>query len=404
MNILYLCDEYPPGQHGGIGTAVQLLARQVVKVGHKAVVAGLYGLGYGGEDEFEDEGVKVYRFRRGLDSKWFKDQRSLKARVSKRLLTGMGITERDIKESLVIYNEKLKKIILDHQIDIVEMPDYNDYIRFCTSCVPFPQLLVPTVVKLHGSLTYFAREANKQVAARILKMEQAILNQATAVSSVSKYTAVKSAAYLSYKDRIEILYNGINTDIPNKNIDRNPKQVIFTGSLVQKKGIFQLAQAWNIVNKQMPEARLLILGKGPEQKVAAYLNQGAVSTVTFMGHVKKEVLYDQLSASSISVFPSYAEAFALAPLEAMACGTAVINSNRTSGPELIDDGINGLLVDPDDVEQIASAILYLLNDADACARLSKNGNEKVREHFDINKIATQNIAFYNKVLEGLVQA
>ena len=73
MNILYLCDEYPPGRHGGIGTSVRLLARQMAKMGHHVVVAGLYGPGYGGANEFSDEGVKVYRFRRGYDFDFLAD-------------------------------------------------------------------------------------------------------------------------------------------------------------------------------------------------------------------------------------------------------------------------------------------------------------------------------------------
>ena len=58
MNILLLCDEYPPGRHGGIGTAVQLLARALVREGHKVVVAGFYDWSYGGKDTEADQGVK----------------------------------------------------------------------------------------------------------------------------------------------------------------------------------------------------------------------------------------------------------------------------------------------------------------------------------------------------------
>jgi glycosyltransferase involved in cell wall biosynthesis len=99
------------------------------------------------------------------------------------------------------------------------------------------------------------------------------------------------------------------------------------------------------------------------------------------------------------VFPSYAEAFPLAPLEAMVCGTAVIGSNRTSGSELIDNGINGLLIDPDNVEDIAFAILYFLKNPEACASFSKTGNEKVRTHFDVTTTVARNIQFYNKMLK-----
>ncbi len=397
MNILYLCDEYPPGRHGGIGTSVQLLARAMVRLGHNVVVAGLYSPGYGGEDRFEDKGVSVYRFRRKFDAKGLTGHSPL-FRIYNRVLKDTGLMERDIKKSLLLYKNELEKIITAHKIDIVEMPDYNDYVRFCKTYIPFPKLSVPVVIKINGSITYFTAEANKQVPAHIIKMEQTILSQAAAVASASKYTADKSAAYLSYRHKIEVLYNGINTDIQLLEKDKNPKQVIFTGTLVTKKGIYQLAKAWNIVIKAMPQARLLVLGKGDKQKVINFLSAEAKKTVSFMGHVATKKLYEYLGNSTAAIFPSYAEAFALAPLEAMACGTAVINSSRTSGPELVDDDVNGLLIDPDDIAQIASSILYLLNNHEICENLAKKGNEKVKEYFDIKKIADQNIRFYTKVL------
>jgi glycogen(starch) synthase len=402
MNILYLCDEYPPGKHGGIGTSVRLLARQMVLLGHKVVVAGLYGPGYGGDDEFDDAGVKVYRFRRGFDFKFLGDEASLLSRIGMRLLKDSGLIERDIKKSLDAYQVRLEQLIREHSINIIEIPDYNDYVRFCNSYLPFPQLSVPFVVKMNGSITYFMNEAGNEVPSHVLRMEQCILNRAAAVSSASKYTAERSAIYLSYRRGIEVLYNGINTNVPQHIAKKIPGQVIFTGTLTAKKGIYQLAQAWNVVHKAVPGAKLLILGKGSKQKVISCLNGETRSSVTFMGHVPANELYSHLAASVISVFPSYAEAFALAPLEAMACGTAVINSKRTSGAELIDDGINGLLIDPDNTGQIASAIIHLLNNPDVCSSLAKNGNQKVEEHFEIGNIAAKTIRFYEKVLERTV--
>jgi glycosyltransferase involved in cell wall biosynthesis len=370
------------------------------KLGHNVVVAGLYPLGYGEEDEFTDEGVKVYRFRLGLDAKWFNDQQSLKMRIVKRLLKHTGILQRDIEKSLLRYQNTLEQIITKHQIDLVEMPDYNDYVKFCYSFVPFPKLSIPMVMKLHGSITYFAREANKKTPSAWFKTEYANLKQAAAVISVSRYTADKSAEYFSYSDKIEVIYNGINTDIPDSLMSKNPLQVIFTGSLVEKKGIYQLAKAWNIVNSKRPDARLLVLGKGDQEKVMGLLNDDSKSTVSFKGHVPSGELFDYLSESSIGVFPSYSESFGLAVLEAMLCGNAVVNSRRTAGPELVDDRENGLLIDPDNTEEIATAILYLLDNPDRCAGLAKNGVQKVKTCFDINNIAIQNQQFYNRILKS----
>lgn len=400
MNILYLCDEYPPGRHGGIGTYVQLIARQMAKQGHKVIVAGIYSIGYGGDDRFVDEGVKVYRFRWLNGGAWANDRQSLLSKLTNRILQETGVIENYIKRSLSRYRAQLERIICNEQIDIIEMPDYNDYIRFCKSYVPFPQLSAPVVVKMNGTITYFNNEAGRTVKPHITKTERAILNQAKAVSSASRYTAEKSACYLNYEKPIKVLYNGFDTNPMLSDKPRDLSQVVFTGSLVRKKGVYQLAKAWNIVKQMMPGALLLILGKGRQKDVVSYLSDEAKGSVTFKGHVPARQLYDILSSSAIAVFPSYAEAFALAPLEAMACGTAVINSNRTSGPELIDDGVDGLLIDPDDINQLAQAILRLLNNTQLCAGLAKAGNEKVKALFDIDIIARQTLEFYEEVLRS----
>ncbi len=400
MNILYLCDEYPPGQHGGIGTSVRLLARAMVKLGHNVIVAGLYSPGYGGEDYYEDEGVKVYRFRAIFYNNWAGDQQSIAVQITNRILKYTGLMDCNIKRSLSAYKIHLEKLVADHYIDIVEMPDYNDYTRFCSSYISFPTLSVPVIVKLHGSLTYFGKEAGKPVAAHIFKIEQAILNQAAAISSVSKYTANRSAVYFSYSKEIKVLYNGINTKAEANLPVKTPNQVVFTGSLVKRKGLFQLLKAWNKVNELVPQAILIILGKGPQRKALVNLDKKARSSVKFMGHVTNERLFGYLMKSCVSVFPSYTESFSLAPMEAMTCGTAVVISNRCAGPELIDDKQNGLLINPDDTDQITSAILFLLNNENECERLAQNGKTKVDKYFDIETIAAKNLAFYSKVVNG----
>lgn len=397
MNILYLCDEYPPGRHGGIGTSVQLLARQMVKMGHRVVVAGFYSPGYGGSDEFDDEGVKVYRYRWGMD-KLLANEHNLSIRILKRFLKISGFLDRDIRNGLSVYSKRLEELITLYQVDIIEMPDYNDYIRHCGAYIPFPKLSVPYVVKMNGSITYFNREANMPLLTHIYKMEREIINGASAVAAVSKYTANKSADYFEYQGDIAVIPNGINTAIAIDKTNKITNQVIFTGTLVEKKGIHQLAKAWNIVNSQMPDAMLLVLGKGERQKIIDLLDETARKTATFMGHIDKYELYGHLTRSAVAVFPSYAEAFALAPLEAMACGTAVLNSARTSGPELVENGVNGLLIDPDDVGQIAATILQLLNDLYLQSKIASAGNQTVKDKFDIKIIADKNIAFYNKVI------
>jgi glycosyltransferase involved in cell wall biosynthesis len=105
-----------------------------------------------------------------------------------------------------------------------------------------------------------------------------------------------------------------------------------------------------------------------------------------------------LATASIAVFPSYAECFSLAPLEAMAAGCAVIYTSKSSGPELIVDGENGLLVDPDDVNAIAKAITLLIEDKKLRQTIADAGKRSVSEKFNVVNSAQQHIAFYNGVI------
>ena len=397
MNILYLCDEYPPGRHGGIGTAVQMLAREMVKRGHMVFVAGFYDWGYGGPDEFEDEGVKVYRFRRGLDSKWFAQKDSILVRATYKMFFLSGIFQADISRSIKKYETFLGNIISRHSIDIIEQPDFNEYVQYCRRATPFPKLSKPAVVKLHGSISYFMKEAGTVPSAVIYKTDHDVLHNADAVGSVSKYTALKTAAYMAYDKSIEVLYNGIDSHIDVQEL-KEDGLVLFTGSLVEKKGIYQLMKAWNLVHTQVPGARLEIYGKGPVERVRACLEPAAESSVFFKGHMPRQVLFNRLAAAQLAVFPSYAECFALAPMEAMACGTAIVYTKRTSGTELVEDTVSGLLADPDNVNELAEKMLYLLQNPGENSRIAAAGKKRVMDKFDIKVIAEKNEAFYTSVL------
>lgn len=405
MNILYLCDEYPPGRHGGIGTVVQILARELAKQGHHVVVAGFYDWGYGGEDEFEDNGVKVYRFRRTLSSNIFARQDKLHVRALYKLLNKSGIFQWDIRRSLDKYRIFIEQLVAKHSIDIIEMPDYNDYIRFCKDVVPFPQLPSPLVVKLHGSMTYIDRNNGMPVPDYVATTERIILIQADAVCAVSKYRAEKAIDFGEYDGHIDVVYNGINVT----NIDTNAfnvqriNRVVYTGALTENKGIFNLAKAWNIINTRHPEARLIVLGKGPVNRVTALVDPQYHKNVDFKGHVDRHTLLEILKTSTIAAFPSLTESFALAPMEAMACGTAVVYTSGSSGPELITHGKDGLLADPLDINDIADNICYLYQNQDICQKIAQAGRERIINDFDISVVAKKNVTYYQSIINKTKQ-
>jgi glycosyltransferase involved in cell wall biosynthesis len=130
------------------------------------------------------------------------------------------------------------------------------------------------------------------------------------------------------------------------------------------------------------------------------LDERLRTTVHFHGHVTLDRLFEVLQTARVTVLPSYAEGFALMPLHAMSYGCPTIYSRRGSGPELIDHGRDGLLIDPDEPEEIAEAIIRILSDGQLALQLGKAGQEKVRQYFSTQTILSQNEAFYQSCIES----
>jgi glycosyltransferase involved in cell wall biosynthesis len=107
-----------------------------------------------------------------------------------------------------------------------------------------------------------------------------------------------------------------------------------------------------------------------------------------------------LRHATVAVFPSYAEAFAFAPLESMAQGCPTVYSTRGSGTELIRDGQDGILVDPDRPAEIAAAILRLLRDPALARRMGAAGRARVAQEFSLDVLLDRNVTFYRACIDG----
>jgi glycosyltransferase involved in cell wall biosynthesis len=397
MRILFICDEYPPGNTGGIGTTVQNLGRELVKQGHDVFVVGLYAYRFKGLDYFEDRGVKVWRLRYSLNLPFSTNSKVFRVlermpKFFQRHLNGQSAYNR--------FQQFIDAFIQEHQISVIELADYNSFAMYIGFPVEWPRYKVPMVVKIHGSYTYFANEMQETADAFYRRNDEHLFQRADAISAVSAYAANASKSLFGIKRPIEILYNGLVVPELPAIKQREPLKVIFTGTLVRKKGVYALMQAWNLVHKQIPKAELYVYGKGKTVYLENELDSGSRSSVNFMGHVSKETLVEALVNSSLAVFPSYSETFGMGVVEAMAYGCPVIYTKRSCGPEIVKDGVEGLLVDPDNVKELAEAICYLLNNAEIRDSLAKGAYLKAKHDYSIEQSSRLNVAFYTKVIES----
>lgn len=376
MRICFVCSEYPPGPHGGLGTLTQVLARALVRAGHQVCVVGVYPPSYAARaDTFEDRGVVVTRLLApSHKGGWIRARGKLYSTIRTWVRQG--------------------------QVDLVEVPDYQGW------SAGWPSLEVPVIVRLNGSATYFSNELGRHAGRTTRWIEWAALRRADAWISASRYLLQRTAEVFGLGPKHSaVVYNSV--DVPSaewQGAPRQPDRVVFAGTLTPKKGIISLIKAWPAVLRACPRARLDVYGKAADD-VRAFVAEipsmlgSAADTISFHGHVPVEQVEAAFQQARVAVLPSYAEGFALAPLHAMACGCATIYSRRGSGPELIDHGHNGLLVEPDRPEEIADAVIRLLRDDAFAERLGRAGRAHVAHYFSVEALLAMNEAFYQKVLE-----
>lgn len=161
------------------------------------------------------------------------------------------------------------------------------------------------------------------------------------------------------------------------------------GRLSPEKGFDQLITAWSLAAKHLTGWRLLILGDGPERdnlKVQA-CQLGIDHQIDFTGLVTDPA--DWLLDTDVFVLPSRFEGFPNALLEAMSLGIASVSFDCDNGPrDIIRDGVDGLLVEPEDCQALADAIVRLASDPSLRAEMSRRAIE-VRERFSETRIMKQ---------------
>ena len=396
MNILFICDEYPPGLNGGIGSIVQSLSREMQRQGHRVYVIGLYTYQYGEADYEVDNGVRIWRLRYGFNFGKNKILYKFQRKIPSFIKSGL-FGRSDFKRFVGF----VCKIIQEESIDIIEQPDWNTFAYEIGISNPvLPKLSIPLILKSHGSHSYFSKELNLPIRQKWRDIDKALFARADAISFVSKYCFEQNKLLFDIHVPTQILYNALPQNADQVKSERSGNIVFFSGTLVQKKGIFSLIKAWNIVNALVPDAKLIVFGKGETKALEDLLDNRARNSVDFKGHCPRKVLDGYLSLATLSIFPSYSETFGLGAVESMSCGCPTIFTKRSCGPEIIQHQENGLLVDPDDIQEIADTIMLLLSNKSLRERLGARGQIDVENRFNLTNITQKHILWYKEVISS----
>ncbi len=182
-------------------------------------------------------------------------------------------------------------------------------------------------------------------------------------------------------------------------LDERAQVVVCAARLCYQKGIDVLLQAWFLVHKQAPQARLIIVGSGPIQPQLERLARALdiLDSVEFVG-VQSDV-QAQLHQGSLAVLPSRWEGMPNAILEAMACSLPCVATRVSGSEDIIRHGVNGLLVESEDYQGMAQALLTLLRDPGLVQKYGHAARATIEQHYSLEDITDTYIELYRSVAD-----
>lgn len=181
---------------------------------------------------------------------------------------------------------------------------------------------------------------------------------------------------------------------------RESPRAVFVGRLAPEKGLHSLLDAWPIVRQTFSDARLTLIGEGPERPglEARIRSLGLDGSVSLPGSSTDPGAV--LLASDLFVLPSREEGMSVALLEAMSLGMPLVASSIPGNERLVDDGVHGLLAGPDDPDSLARAIIASWSAPEAAAERGRAARRRVAERYSIASVARAHLALFEGLIEG----
>ena len=391
MHIVYVCREYPPTlRGGGIATYIRLIAQGLVERGNKVTVI------CASDDtrissDYRDKGVRVIRLSGG--------DFILPSVESPSLLKRFRFIYR-----FDSYRKKIREAILKlHDIDIIEVADFGAESYF------LKDINAPVVVRLHtpslfdrttlGIKKYQGKDKLFQF---IGEREKYILKHADFLSSCSESLKEWTIQNLGVdSNKIEVIYNPI--ELPTHKVELKSSTtkatIVFVGTISDVKGCGDLFEAGKILAEKNVDFDMFFYGKMGEFAENLKMNEQSYPWFHVIGKIEREKLFSIYCNASVVCFPSWWDNMPMVCLEAMGVGAVVLGSSSGGMSEIIQDSINGYLIEPHNVNLLAEKLQFLINlDSKTKKQISDNAKKRIENDFSLRTIVDKTIDYYNRVI------
>ena len=225
---------------------------------------------------------------------------------------------------------------------------------------------------------------------------------------VCQYLADRLIAWGCPSEKIRVLYGGVDLNefkyrAPHKGDSQN---ILSIGRLVEKKGHHILMQAFQKIKGEFPNATLTIIGRGELEEylisLANQLNLG--DSFRLLNHLPKDQVREQMTnadifcAASLEAADGDVEGIPNTLKEAMAIGVPVISTNHAGIPELITNNKEGVLVQENNVDELADALEFMLTNREIWETYTVAARQKVEQNFNLTQQLQQQAEFYDELV------
>lgn len=313
-----------------------------------------------------------------------------------------------------LYMTRLALDLKKNGVDIVHLHNFTQFI-------PVIRALNPGIkIVLHMHSEWLSQLDNRVMSERI-KYADLILSCSEFITYKTR-RAFHNAAY-----KCRTLYNGVDVSQFNAVPGGGPKEpkkkkmLMCVGRITPEKGLHIVIDAFNTLASKYPDLELCLIGQeritpaeflvelsddarvrslkafypgSYKKRIMESLAPALSSRVFLSGHVSHSEMVSKYYDAMIFLNASYYESFGIPVAEAMACGLPVIAARAGGVPEIVEDGLSGLLVEPGDSDALAAAVTKLLENEDLRDSLARAGRERVRERFNWDSIAGELAEFY----------
>ncbi|HVC90581.1 MAG TPA: N-acetyl-alpha-D-glucosaminyl L-malate synthase BshA [Acidobacteriaceae bacterium] len=267
---------------------------------------------------------------------------------------------------------------------------------------------LPFVTTLHGTdITLVGADR------AYLPITKYAIDESDGVTAISEYLRRQTVETFGTTRHIEVISNFVNCDVYVRDpvasktmraqyAEPGEAVLVHLSNFRPVKRIQDVIQIFAGVAREIP-ARLLMVGDGPERSSAEWLAKSLEISdrVHFLG--KHDQVNQLLPAADLMLMPSELESFGLAALEAMACEVPTIATAVGGVPEMIQNGVTGLLFPVGDVNAMSQAAVALLQDRDRLQAMALAGRQEAQRTYCASRVIPKYEAFYESILRASVR-